>query len=710
MKGLPTARLLPPGDAPSPFGLHLVLGPLAGGAEEGPVPLPLSADEGTSRVYLGALKGDADSVVELVAVKLLPNVLPEALAESAARPTNRTLVARFAAEKERMRALRAESPYFPRLLQPDGGHEGTLPALVYDKPSRSFFVPPCAACGRPLELLTDEQFLRERRLPSYLETLHRLVGCASCATTDRVIAVFSYAPLPGEADVPVGGPDELLKGLSRALLRDWDETQVKAFASRESAEEALRLRASGGGSLGDFAARWSPFSFCPSPFLVSGLSPVRWDEWADFVGGRTEEDLVSAAAPESLETESARHRLEWLRSSLPPTGRFLYGHDGSGVDAIEVLYLKMTAFRQLAAGLLSFYRATGQPHLDLHPGHVLLDSYGTGASLPALWTFQVRLHGLAAASRTSSFGVEVVVPPPEPMFPYAAPEILEFRLASRRPGDVYLSEVEPADAGLGVKVEGRLSDPNGLFPRPEEPDWIHVTFPDEALGLGIDALVVRRKPDVPASYEELTFVSEPIELDDAAVKRLRRSFGVRLPGARYKVYPRFGAPSDLYSLGVLLLRALAGGERTELPELLQGVQRAAAVAVRSKDGDPLARVKAALAAEASTATLLDRSRIFWKEEDRVPLRPNAIPPPLFERALLLALRLLTRIPGFSIATGPGDFVAEDPTGRVEQALREADEVVAELRSLLVHRQPLHFEIQDVLAELLEAESETVPRT
>lgn len=709
MKGLPTARLLPPGDAPSPFGLHLVLGPLAGGAEEGPVPLPLSADEGTSRVYLGALKGDADSVVELVAVKLLPNVLPEALAESPARPTNRTLAGRFVAERERMRSLHAESPFFPRLLQPDGDPGGNLPALVYDKPSRSFFVPPCAACGRPLELLTDEHFLRERRLPSHLESLHRLVGCAGCATTDRVIAVFSYAPLPGEADVPVGGPEELLKGLSRALLRDWDESQVRSFPSRESAEEALRLRAGGGGSLSDFAARWAPFSFCPSPFLVSGLSPVRWDEWADFVGGRDESDLVPPAAPESLESESARRRIEWLRASLPPTGRFLYGHDGSGVDAVEVLYLKMTAFRQLAEGLLAFYRATGQPHLDLHPGHVLLDSYGAGSSLPALWTYQVRLHGLASASKTSSFGVEVVVPPPEPMFPYAAPEILEFRLASRRPGDVYLSEIEPADAGLGVRVEGRLSDPNGLFPRPEEPDWLHVTFPDEALGLGIDSLVVRRKPDLPASYEELTFVSEPVELDDAAVKRLRRSFGVRLPGARYKVYPRFGAPSDLHSLGVLLLRALVGGERTELPTVLQGVQRAATAAARVKEGDALSRLRASLAAEPSTATLLERSRVFWKDEDRVPGRPNAIPPPLFERAVLLALRLLTRIPGFSIATAPGDFVPEDPTGRIEQALREADEVVAELRALLVHRQPLHFEIQDVLAELLEAEAEAAKR-
>ena len=709
MKGLPTARLLPPGDASSPFGLHLVLGPLAGGAEEGPVPLPLSSDEGTSRVYLGALKGDADSVVELVAVKLLPNVLPEALSESAARPTNATLLRRFAAERERLRSLRAESPWFPRLLQPDGAPGSSLPALVFDKPSRSFFVPPCPTCGRPLELLDDELFLRERRLPSHLETLHRLVGCAACASTDRVIAVFSYEPLAGEADVPVGGPEELLKGLARALVRDWDEEQVKAFPSRPAAEEALRLRHEGGASLGDFAARWSPFSFCPSPFLVTGLSPVRWDEWTDFVGGRTEADLVPSAAPESLEAESCRRRVEWLRETLPPTGRYLYGHDGTGVDAVEVLYLKMTAFRQLAAAVLAFYRATGQPHLDLHPGHVLLDSYGAGSALPALWTFEVRLHGLASASKSSSFGVEVVVPPHEPMFPYAAPEILEFRLAARRPGDVYLSEIEPADAGLGVKVEGRLSDPNGLFPMPEEPDWIHVTFPDEALGLGIDALVVKRKPDVPASYEELTFVSEPVDLDDAAVKRLRRSFGVRLPGARYKVYPRFGAPSDLHSLGVLLLRALAGGERTDFPLVLQAVQRAATAAARSKEGEAASRLKTALAGEAAAAALLERSHVFWKDEDRVAGRPNAIPPALFERAVLLALRLVTRLPGFSIATAPGDFVPEDPTGRIEQALRETDEVVAELRALLVHRQPLHFEIQDVLAELLAEESEGASR-
>lgn len=709
MKGFPTARLLPPGDAPSPFGLHLVLGPLAGGAEEGPVPLPLSSDEGASRVYLGALKGDADSVVELVAVKLLPNVLPEALSESSSRPTNRTLLERYAAERERLRSLRAEIPWFPRLLQPDGGPDATLPALLYDKPSRSFFVPPCASCGRPLELLDDEAFLRERRLPSHLETLHRLVGCPSCATTDRVIAVFSYDPVPAAADVPVGGPEELLKGLARALVRDWDEEQVKAFPSRACAEEALRLRREGGASLGDFAARWSPFSFCPSPFLVTGLSPVKWDEWTDFVGGRTEAELVPGAAPESLEAESCRRRVEWLRETLPPTGRFLYGHDGTGVDAVEVLYLKMTAFRQLAAAVLAFYRATGQPHLDLHPGHVLLDSYGAGSALPALWTFEVRLHGLASATKTSSFGVEVVVPPFEPMFPYAAPEILEFRLAARRPGDVYLSEIEPADAGLGFRVEGRLSDPNGLFPKPEEPDWIHVTFPDEALGLGIDALVVRRKPDLPATYEELTFVSEPVDLDDAAVKRLRRSFGVRLPGARYKVYPRFGAPSDLHSLGVLLLRALSGGERTDFPLVLQSVQRAATAAVRTKEGDALSRLKAALAGEPATESLFERSRVFWKDEDRVPGRPNAIPPALFERSVLLGLRLVTRIAGFSLATAPGDFVPEDPTGRVEQALRETDEIVAELRSLLVHRQPLHFEIQDVLAELLAEEAETAAR-
>lgn len=122
---LPTARLLPSGDVPSPFGLHLVLGPLAGGSEEGPVPLPLSTDEGTSRVYLGALR-DADSVIELVAVKSAERPLRFARRERlAADEPDAPCALHFGARTASVAPGR--SPWFPRLLQPDGGPEAVLP-------------------------------------------------------------------------------------------------------------------------------------------------------------------------------------------------------------------------------------------------------------------------------------------------------------------------------------------------------------------------------------------------------------------------------------------------------------------------------------------------------------------------------------------------------------------------------------------------------
>ena len=76
---------------------------------------------------------------------------------------------------------------------------------------------------------------------------------------------------------------------------------------------------------------------------------------------------------------------------------------------------------------------------------------------------------------------------------------------------------------------------------------------------------------------------------------------------------------------------------------------------------------------------------------------------LWERAILLALRLVTRVAGFSVAASPADF---DPLFREEKLERIVPEVVsllAELQSLLFERQSVHVEIQQVLAEIRESE-------
>lgn len=709
MKRLETARLLPLGDGPAPFGLHLVLGELPGG-DTGPVPLPLTPEEGMTRLYLAALMGDADSVVELAALKFLTNGSADAIPDAPFRPTNRILWERFSRERERLRELRSESAYFPRLLQPDGVVSLELPALVFVRESRSFFEPPCPSCGEPLGTCRDEALLRELGLPSFEGSLYRFLACAPCVRKGEALAVFSFSVPPDPPQVAVGGPDELLRALSRALLREWSDEMLAGFPSLSCREEARRLRKEGGASINAFASRWEVFNLGASPFLLTALSPLRWDEWCDVVGGRPEGALVPSGAPQSLAAFSARRRLEWLGTALPPSGRLFFGFDGTGVDAIEVLALKVSSFRQLLVALRQFYRAASQPHLDLSSGHVLVDSYGAGDGLPSLWTFQVRLHGLASARKTNAVGAETVLPPPEPLFPFAAPEILEFRLAAPRPADVYVSDVVPAERGTaGVRLEGRLVDPNGLFPRPEEPDLIRVTFPDEALGIGLSSFLLQRQPNRAPTYTELLFQSEPLVLDEATTGKLRKLSGVRLPGARYKVFPSFGAPSDLYSAGILFLRALGGREGADLTPLYQGLDRIATrIAQTNDEQPPLERLKAVTASEPDVAALLEPSAVFYRAEDRAPGRPNALPRLLWERTVLLAFRLVTRLPAFSICEGPGDFVPGDPTARISEALKEVERIEVELKTLLFQRQGINWEIQQVLAEIMEEETGRTP--
>lgn len=703
MKRLDTARLLPFSGAGAPFGLHLVLGALPG-EDAVPVPLPLTPEEGLTRICLTALMGDGDCVVELAALKLLSNGSAEALPEGTFRPTNRILGERFDRERQRLRELRGDGPYFPRLLQPEGAGTSELPALVYVPSERVFFEPPCPSCGGALVTCRDEAFLRDRGLPSHADSLYRFLVCAPCVGRGEALAVFSWSPPPDPPQLAVGGPEELLRALSRSLLREWDDERLAAFPSATCRAEARRLREEGGASINAFAGRWRVFNLCASPFVLTALSPIRWDEWADVVGGRSEGALAPAGTPDSLAALAMRRRLEWLSGSLPPTGRYFFGFDSTGVDAIEILCLKVAGFRQLMVALRQFYRSTGQPHLDLHSGHVLLDTYGTGDGLPSLWTFQVRLSGLASALKSSALGVEVVLPPPEPLFPFAAPEILEFRLAAQRPADVYVSDVVPAERGGGFRLEGRLSDPNGLFPRPEEPDAIRVTFPDEALGIGLTALILHRSPGTKPTYQELAFRSEPLALDEATVRKLKKLSGVRLPGARYKVYPAFGAPSDLYSAGALLLRLLGGREGADLTPLFQGLDRVATkISQANDDLPPLERLKAAASSEPDVSALLEPAAVFYRAEDRAAGRPNAVPRLLWERTVLLAFRLVTRIPGFSVCSGPGDFLPADPTARIEETLREVERIEAELKTLLFQRQGLHWEIQQVLAEIMEEE-------
>ncbi len=681
-------RLLPPADGRAPFALHLLLDEGDPGRAGGPW-VTLSEPDELSRVLLAAVLGDRGTLLEVCALKLVPDAWPE----DPGAPTNADLEARWQREEARLAELRGLSPHFPRLLKPEASgpreEPGRLPPLLYAVPERRLFSPPCARCRAPLALCRDEAWLAASGLPAFSSTAARYLWCPDCAKGPDPSPVYGSAPAT-PAHVPVRSPADLLEDVARAL-REGTEEDAAALAGAETAR-AARAKA---------AARdlFVPLTLYGSPYLLTAAEPLDLEALADALGGRPWEDVVRTG---TREASPFPPRWAWLAKAPPPVRRTLFSPEGSGLDAAEIFFLKLTAFRQVLDGLVDWYRVAGRPHLDLHPRHLLFALSGAGDGLPAYWTLEARIHGLASAAvpLPGPGSPAVVLPGAGLAPPYAAPEVQEFRLAGPRPGEFQITDVDEEGGGR-FRLRGTLRDPYGLFPAPGPRDTILLSLPDPTLGFGFTALSVKAvageiRPD------ETAFASDLVALEESGLKRLRLALGTRLPGGRYRVFPDFGAPADLYALGVVLLRLLLRNEDQDLASVLKAVERLAReVAAWPVEARRDATLTALLKRVPDAAAAFAKGQVFWGRDERRPGRPNAIPDALWGRALALALRLVARVPGFSVAAGPSDFDPLFREEKLERILPEVGAVLAELRALLFARQSLNLEIQQVLAELRE---------
>lgn len=687
----------------SPFGLHLVLeGPGQDGRRSPWV--RLSEADDFARVYLAAVKGDEGTFLELCALKLMPDAWPNGATPATLGVTNRDLEERWERENARLLELRPLSPHFPRLVRADeraGESARRLPPLVYSRPGRSFFVPPCPRCRHPLSLCRDEAWLAAAGLPAFATTLERFVWCERCGRGPEAPTVYSTSPTAA-AGAAVRSATDLLDDLGRALREVWTEDDAASLVGVETAKavRALPPDSASGAGIGDLL---TPLTFYGSPILLTVASPLDLEALADTLGGRPWEDLP---VPGPGAGGAFPPRWAWLARPPAPARRLLFPAESSGFDAVEILFLKLAAFRQVLEGLIDYYRSTGRPHLDLHPRHLLFELSGAGDGLPVLWTFQVRIHGLAAAALPlPAPGSPAVVLPGEGLtVPYAAPEVQEFRLAGYRPGEFVFTDLdEEGTAARRFRLRGRLSDPYGLYPAPRPRDTIFVSLPDPTLGFGFAGLAVRATPGE-IRADETAFASDLLDLEESGLRRLRLALGTRLPGARYRVFPDFGTPTDLYALGVSLLRLLLRNDEQNLAAILKAVDRlgreiAGAPQEARRDVSLTTLFKRA----PDAAPAFSRTQVFWGRDDRRAHRPNAIPDALWDRALLLALRLVTRVAGFSVAAGPADFDPLFREEKLERILPELVGILTELQSLLFERQPLHLEIQQILAEIREDE-------
>jgi len=702
------------------FSVQLVL-PSGGGASGEASVDPfyaLSDEDEHTRVFLGAIKGDADSVVDFCAVKLVKNSFPAAAILEAAPQTNLSVEARLREEAVRIRELAPAARFAPRLWKPaaaEGEEPDRLPPLFFCRSGRRLFTPPCPRCGGPLTACRDEAVLVQAKLPLWDSSLQRFLYCARCIEEDAESPFYSFEPgeTGGEARVLSG--EDLAQQLGEALAGGAEgERVLAAFPCEECVEAGTRFAhaiASGARPAPFWEGRWWPLAFYGSPCVITGFGDVGLEEFADLLGGRPLAPVAGEKPLPSGVAVLARARYPLAFQGAPALPRLFFEGSSAGLDAVEVFALKLAAYRQIVEAVLSYYRVFGQPHLDLHPRHLLFDLARPGDGLPLLWSFQARLHGLSSAARIESLpgAIDVVVPPRSPSVPYAPPEVLEFHLTPPRPAQVVLSDLEEVAGRGGEKTwrfHGKLTDPYGIYPSPRDHDWILVSLDNDALALGVSSLPCRRDPRAKPDLQELVFISEPVPLESAGAVRLKKAIGARIPGMRYKVYASYSAPSDLYSLGMILLRLLIGNDRQDARAIASAVDRVVkklsaagqTTLAGYRGGGPGAA--ALLEKDPEVFRSFKKSNIFYQDIERRDDRPNAIPDALWKRSILLGLRLATRVEDFSLCEHPADYDEAHPTAKLEQVVTDVALLQGELRALLFDRQASNVEIQQVLAELV----------
>jgi hypothetical protein len=687
---------------------------LSGSADEGISPfVTLSEDDEFSHVLLGVIKGDAGTVLDFCAIKVPRNVYRPSPLHETSGWTNPTVEERWTVEAARLSELEPASGFVPRAIRPERAspEADRLPPLFFCTERRGFFSPPCPRCGGALSTCRDDARLAKAGLPLYSGSLERFLQCDACFAEDPDVPFYASEVSPELAGKAVLSAADLMRDLGEALAGGPEGDAMRAaFPCPDCARAGEHFRdalASGGRSKPFWEERWVPLTFYDSPFLLTGLDPFDLDEFADLLGGRPPETLARPGAPAAGLAAALHFPAD---KDAAPRGRWLFEGDGSGLDAVEILALKLAAFRQITQAVLEYSRALGRPHLDLHPRHLLFDLSRVGRGLPLFWNFQMRLHGISTAARIERVAgvADVVIPPRNPAVPYAPPEVLEFHLTPPRPAQLVLSDLEEETrtAIKGLRLHGKLTDPYGIFPTPRPQDWILVTLENEAIGLQGVTIACRQDPKSKPDPHELTFVSEPITVSDAILQRLKKATGVRIPGIRYKVYADFGTPSDLFSLGMILLRLLVGNDTQDARAIAQVVEKIGKRLMTMGEvtlgnlGSP-GGTSALLERDPDLLKALWKANVFYTEIERRPERPNSIPDVLWKRSVLLAIRLATRVEGFSVCSDPGNYDEAHPRAKLEMVVQEVDLISDQLRSLLFQRQAVNLEIQQMLSEILE---------
>jgi len=540
--------------------------------------------------------------------------------------SNAALDARWEAQCEACRELAPES-----FIQT--GWESVHPPPCYLDLSASEPVHPGTVDdGGAWELCQDDQALRRAGLPSFSTSLARYLYQPSVGEKSRFIPAVTGVP-HGDLTAPI------------ATVLEGRDHQV-------------------------------PFNPQAGLIMARSFAPVEFEDYADLLGGKPWGGLEQGK--KHISFAGAYRELGDPDAIQNGVGHIFLGRQGRAGRFVETFHLKL----QLLADAFQAAHAQVQrlqlPFLNLSADsfRVALKEVGTG--LPFLWTANCALvkpsHAFALPVQTSelryfirarSGGTSIYLPE-------------GLSAVTQGQGSVRIRKLLPPDRDR-ITLEGTLVPQEAVSLSQHDLLWLRVPLPDGRVDLYGHAYA-----EGALAPGEIRFRTVPQKLSDASVAALRAAEGVSFARAPFEVVPLLSSPCDLYSLGVLAVRALVVDEQTTLAIALDEVlSLARQLAAEYKADVPLGtRVRTILEREARYADSLGPHRLA-----RAGLQPDEarqlIPTELWCDVLGLIVSLFP-------ATGPDSFCrdyGDVPALALETVFNQPIERLMELlvrsRSLIV---------------------------
>ncbi len=655
--------------------------------------------------YLATLEQDGVAIADPVTVLIETSEYPPAASGTAAGSATNAHADRVweeAAARWRSDAAQGVARLVPQYREhvPPEGDLVRHPPLAYCRRTGEYVEPVCPTCLGPLATCRDEGLLRRSGLPSYAGTLSRFLTCATCAGRDQT--VFYTFELRGPdaqaASATVRRRSQLYRDLGPQIkggAAAVPETHAcfrcahrhDCYPSTETTQPCPAER------------YLVPVSYYDFRFLPVETLPLHADEVCALLGGAAVADGTETVTSRSLGAGAAEAerddpaRAATFEGLEDARNAFFFAGDGGMLYVGEVLYLKLRAFRDVVDGVAALHRAGQRPHLALSIDRVRGLRKAAGSRVPSRWTLGLRITDLLTTAPLPGRAPDDPIwatphPAPYAVLPrvMAVPQTQIVRMRLRvRSLEVDGGTQTNVRAPRRVTLVGELTSEDyrdGGHGRLDAVDLVvHVPGGPDA-----GAAISGRKIDDAAGG--FVFRGRSGELDAETAERVRQAIP---SSASVEVTIRHAhqVTADVFSLGFMLLRFLFNNDDGPDPSWLDRATLTRVAAQLTRRAEQ-ARVSQALSNAEQLAAVLEEEGIdadprvlLYRAVDRERTDRVTLPKGLWEDVLILAIRMATHVPGWSIVGHADDVDPDDLAAPIQLVSDHLERLIDRVRSAIL---------------------------